>query len=181
MGRLRRKAVTVAVTLFFSGWTLEAANRGPITSRVRTHHPTIRAAIDEAATRSATFRRLIETIEATDGLIYVESGSCRLGAKACLLHRVTIAGPFRVLSIRVNPRRASDELMASIGHELQHAVEVLSDRRVRTDIGVEQFYRVKSDRRSRARRSYETTAALDTGFAVLAELKRGEGHKRTSK
>ena len=51
---------------------------------------------------------------------------------ACLLLTITmLAGP--VLRILVDPRKSDRDLMGSIGHELRHALEVLSHRTVRSD------------------------------------------------
>jgi len=50
-------------------------------------------------------------------------------------------GPHRVLRILVDPRAADRDLMASIGHELQHAVEVLNHRSVRSSSQMILLYR----------------------------------------
>jgi hypothetical protein len=45
------------------------------------------------------------------------------------------------LRILVDLRKAEDaELMASIGHELQHAIEVLTDRTITSDGAIYLFY-----------------------------------------
>ena len=91
--------------------------------------PKIADAIAQGVERSPTFRRLVESIDATDGLVYVAEGVCLYGARACLPTSVVIAGPYRILRILVNPRRAPRcELVEVIGHELQNAVEVLKIR-----------------------------------------------------
>lgn len=66
----------------------------------------------------------------TAGLIYVDEGKCGHGVSACLLLSVQVAGPFRVLQIKIDARRPDCVLMAQIGHELQHAIEILSDPNV---------------------------------------------------
>ena len=74
-----------------------------------------------------TFGELVETVNATDGIVYVKEGICGRGARACLKHQVIIAGPNRVLHILVDPHRPDWDLMGALGHELRHAIEVLSD------------------------------------------------------
>src|SRR5438552_2235191 len=96
-------------------------------ARVRSSSHYIELVIDEAIERSATFRRLVAEIEGSDGIVYVEPGSCRHGVRSCLLLSVTRAGGFRLLRIVVDPFRSPWDLTASIGHELQHVVEVLSN------------------------------------------------------
>jgi hypothetical protein len=57
----------------------------PRIPRVRDNgDPVIAALLQEATEHSATFRRLVETIDATDGIVYVERGMCRHSVRACL-------------------------------------------------------------------------------------------------
>ena len=95
-------------------------------SHVRSNNQALRNLITSAAEQSPTFRRLIDTINATDGLVYIEPGACRHGVRACLVS-VKSTGRQRVLFVKVQIDRADRALMGAIGHELQHAVEVLSD------------------------------------------------------
>jgi hypothetical protein len=135
--------------------------------RVRSDSPRVVDAIARGTRSSATFRRLLETIETTDGLVYIVEGRCARGVRACLLLKVTAAGPNRVLRIVVNVQRAPGcELVEAIGHELRHALEVLEDVRIRTDPQVYNFFdlvgRTSQDR-------FETEPALQAGLAIAAE------------
>ena len=51
--------------------------------------------------RSATFRALIDAINASDGIVYVEAGECGHDVTACLVG-VTSAGAYRMLWIKVD-------------------------------------------------------------------------------
>jgi len=109
--------------------------------RIRSHSARIKGAIAEGTARSATFRRLVEVIDAGDVLVYADEGECKHEVPACLLLSVTIAGSYRVLQIRVNLRKAPGcKLVESIGHELHHVVEVLSERRIRTGSQLYHFF-----------------------------------------
>jgi len=136
--------------------------------RVRTPSPGIADAIAQGIQRSPTFRRLVESIDGTDGLVYVEEGVCRYSARACLVMSVTIAGPHRVLHIRVNRRRAAGcRLVELVGHELQHAVEVLSNPTIRSDVEMVNFFdRIRQTGSVR----FETAAALQTSIDVAREV-----------
>ena len=105
----------------------------PVAPRVRSSHAYIRAMIDEAQVRSATFRHLVRAIEATDGIVYVEEGDCRHGVRACLPLVITSTGDFRILRVLIDARQKDWDVMAEIGHELQHALEVFSERNVRAN------------------------------------------------
>src|SRR5262245_19741675 len=61
--------------------------------RVRSRSPSIAAIIREGSARSMTFRRLVERVDATDGLVYVDQGRCGHGVRACLLLAMVVAGP----------------------------------------------------------------------------------------
>ena len=79
------------------------------------------------------------------------------------------AGPNRMLRVVVDDRRRSDiETMASIGHELRHALEVLTESNVTTGAGMFHVYRHSGG----VQGVFETEAAIAAGDAVYLELKR---------
>jgi len=134
--------------------------------RVRSGHAYIRAMIEEAAQRSDTFRRLVKGIEATDGIVYVEQGACGHSVRACLSLDVTAAAEYRILRVMVDPRQPDWEVMASIGHELQHALEVLGNVALKTSAAVYLFY----SRPGGTGDSFETSEAIKAGNAVRNEV-----------
>jgi hypothetical protein len=137
--------------------------------RVRSTTPAITAALVEAERRSPTFNALVRTIEGTDGIVYVERGRCRHGVHACLSHSITSGGGFRLLRIFVDSVDDVVELMATIGHELRHAIEILSEPSVRTAAAAYNFY---SREAPTSRLAFETPAAIRAGIAVGEELAR---------
>jgi hypothetical protein len=89
-----------------------------------------------------------------------------------LLFSVTVAGPYRLLRVRVDPRLASEEVMGLLGHELRHAVEVLSDPQVRSDKAIHFLYLKQGLKLgSTATGVFETEAAIEAGRAVRAEVR----------
>ena len=137
--------------------------------RIRTDDRDIAQAIAQATEWSGTFRRLVETIQGTDGLVWIQRGSCFRGARACLSLSLVVAGPNRLLRIVVDRQRAGDDLMASLGHELQHAVEVLDSPAKST---TEMFYLYRSPGVYRVGEKFETVAAVEAGHAVGREVTR---------
>ena len=135
--------------------------------QIRSTDAVIRALMSDAASHSRTFRRLIETIEGTNGIVYVESGACGHGVRACLVMSVTPAGSYRILRILIDMRQKPRDLMASIGHELRHAIEVLENRAVVDTAGFYLFYAQGSVEPGRP---FETRAAIEAGFAVRNEI-----------
>lgn len=135
--------------------------------RVRSESPRIIAAISRGSRNSTTFRRLVDAIDATDGLVYIDEGRCARGVRACLLLKVTVSGPNRLLRIVVNVAKAPGcELVEAIGHELQHAIEVLERVQIRTDVQVYNLFDLVG-RTSQGR--FETPAATRAGLAIGAE------------
>ena len=126
------------------------------------------AVINAAAGRSKTFHALIDQIGSTDGIVYVAEGQCGHGVRACLLLAMTMMGPNRVLWILVDPRKENCDLMGSIGHELQHAVEVLSHRTIRSGSAMTLLYKKEG---SKEGGHFETDAAIKAGNAVRGELR----------
>ena len=99
--------------------------------------------------------------------MFVDEGRCAGGVRACLLPLVTVAGPSRVLRILVNLRKAPGcEAVEMIGHELQHAIEILSHPGIKSDVQAYHFFhmvgRTSADR-------FETDAAMEAGIAIGKE------------
>jgi hypothetical protein len=138
-------------------------------ARVRGVSSRIVAIVNDAIPRSKTFRALVDQINRTDGMVYVAEGDCGSGVRACLLLTMTLMGPHRLLRILVDPRATDRDLMASIGHELQHALEVLDHRWVRNSSAMILLY--KKICNDCGRRFFETNAAVRVGTAVRDELR----------
>jgi hypothetical protein len=161
--------------------TVSAGDRLP---RVRSTNPVIAALLEEATEASATFRGLVELIDASDGLVYIFPGHCRRLAHACLTLSVTVAGPHRILQVLVHTGRNSIDVRASIGHELQHAIEVLGQPNLAT--GADLFFFYDAARRTIRGATlrgavFETDAAIRAEDAVRAELQAAQASRRAKR
>ena len=137
--------------------------------RVRSSDSTLAGLIDRATRGSETFRSLITSIQASNGIVYVEPGRCGHGVRACLKIWMQVGGPNRFLWIVID-RSPSDrdvQVMGSLGHELQHAVEVLSEPAVTNGATMYNFLRRTASNHSNR---FETTAAVNAGNDVIDEL-----------
>jgi hypothetical protein len=147
-------------------------------AHVRSSSQIIAALIQSASEQSKTFKGLIDTINQSDGIVFVEEGTCGHGVPACFV-TVTKAGPDRILWVKVDTTRTSDlDLKAQIGHELRHTIEVLGDRSVTNQIAMYFFYSQIGPVRSGSR--FETTDAIETGEAIrleVAAFNRRLGHR----
>ena len=170
--RTCRIVMWAAVVAVFGGMTFggdaraDADGPGP---RVRSSNAAIGAALMEAQSRSATFRSLVKAIEETDGIVYVERGQCRHGVTACLSLLVHSGGGYRLLRILVDSVDNLASLVATLAHELRHAIELLSEPAVRTTAAAYNFYLREAPT---SRNSFETTAAIQAGLQVEREFRR---------
>ena len=154
-----------------------AAGR-PTLPRVRSSSPSLAALVIRATKQSITFRGLIETISASDGIVYIEMGECGHDVTACLVG-VTTAGAYRMLWIRVDKDKSECDLIASIGHELRHATEILIESDVRSSDEMYLFIRGLDDRAWAG--AFETSAATNADMAVRSEIPTCETRKLPSR
>jgi hypothetical protein len=167
---LTAAALTAAVVQ--AGAAMPVSDDSP--ARVRSDDARLVVLIARGIRESPTFQSLTAAIEATDGLVYVEPGVCpRGGVRACLRMSVQLSGPYRLLRISIDTRtdRSDVELIASIGHELQHAIEGLSERAVTNGVRLYNFFRRHAPTSGA---TFETTAAVHVGHAIRDELKDAE-------
>ena len=141
------------------------------TSHVRSFSPSIASVMQQAGERSATFRRLVETIDASDSYVYVDEGECRDSDQRACLVNVTVGGRFRFIFVHVAARTADWDLMGSIGHELRHAIEVIDNRFVTSLLTMRSLYGRIGKQNSQDPHSYETAAAVTAGNAVRDEVR----------
>ncbi len=142
----------------------------PKLARIRPGNARLTALVGNATARSVTFRTLVTSIEQTDGVVLIDEGRCPRGVAACLTWNVTLAGGYRLLFVLIRMDRPDDEIMASIGHELQHALEVLSNPLLTSTAAIQLFYMPPVSPESP--RAIETRAAEEAGYAILREVRR---------
>jgi len=142
---------------------------------VRSTSAAIREIVDDAAWESPTFRGLVRDIAASDGIVYIEEGVCHHSVHACLRLDVTPAAGYRILHILVDLRgvlahRSRLDLIATLGHELCHASEVLGDRSLTTASAIFLFYVHQA---ATTHSTFETAGAVATGQKIRRELGHG--------
>jgi hypothetical protein len=139
-------------------------------ARIRSTDPVLSVLIDRAAAQSSTFQQLRTAIQRSNGIVQVEKGNCRHGVRACLLMWMEIAESNRFLRIVIDRRKGDSDVdvMASIGHELQHAVEALSESGITDGRGLYNFFGRLAPTIDHP---FETIAAIDVGGAIRRELR----------
>jgi|WetSurMetagenome_2_1015567.scaffolds.fasta_scaffold522801_1 hypothetical protein len=138
------------------------------TARVRWMDARARQLLQEGARRSATVSGMLDRIEGSDLIVYVE---VRMGTDSISTTRLLVAPPgtrFVLVTIRIGP---GFDLIPRLGHELQHVVEIAAARDVRDDEGMRALFK-RIGWRSRQPDAWETEAAIDAGRRVDREIRR---------
>jgi hypothetical protein len=140
---------------------LQAANP------VRSHNKRILAALDDARRRSPTFEALLSRVEASDVIVYIESGRC---GSPQVWSCVAIASgrPYRYLRVTLDTDHSRQLIIAQLAHELQHAVEIAEAPDVVDGATLRALYGRIGTRSSAD--AFETTAAIRVAARIAAEL-----------
>jgi hypothetical protein len=142
---------------------------------VRSTSAVLRDLVDDGAWESPTFRGLVRGIAASDGIVYIEEGVCNHSVHACLRLDVTPAAGYRILHILVDlhgvlAHRSRLDLIATIGHELWHASEVLADRSLTSGPAMFLFYTRQA---ATSNPTFETAGAVAVGQKIRGEVGHG--------
>ena len=127
---------------------------------VRTTDPRVQSWLALGASESQTFRELLNRLGESDLIVHVQVVD-HLGV-AGQTYFVTSTPSVRYVRIEVVPARNAREMVALIGHELQHAVEIAETPRVRDRQSLAGFYRMMSDNPA-------STNVLDSADARVME------------
>ena len=143
------------------------------TPHLRPLTETARRVIERGLAESATFRDLVQRLNRSDVIVYVEEDLHQSKALAGRLSFLTVGGGFRYVRVWLQWRPFDIQQVATLAHELQHALEI-GDRPdvVDQDSLGRAFGEIGHQRRAAYGASgfYDTTAAIETGDRVWREL-----------
>src|SRR5262245_32010984 len=137
--------------------------------RVRSEDPRITKLLAVGLRKSATFGDLVSAISRTDVIVYIQPSTT---LPTTMDGRLLLAvGPHRQRYLRVQIRLnlPPNELIALIGHELRHAIEIGESPEVVDDGSMIRLYERIGERGDRCNH-YDTIAARETGRRVRTEL-----------
>lgn len=149
-------------------------------AHVRTADSRLQHLLADGLMRSAALRDLVRRIESSDVIVYIAQAA--MGFEAHLRGGLTFmaAGSgeryFRISLDMLQPR---DGVIATLGHELQHAVEVSAAREVRSAAAINAFY--DGIGVTATHRRWDTAAARAMGERVGAELRRSRAEGLTAR
>lgn len=168
--RMLLTVALVAVLSISSASSALAAERigGP---RLRPQDPRSTLVLKEGAARSATFRALVNRIEASNLIVYITVSPIMKSSLSGALTWMTRAGDYRYVRASISSDLPFNQMIASVAHELQHAIEVIEDESVTDEPSLVALYkRIGQPSRAAGPSGWETTAAQRTGLQVRREL-----------
>lgn len=138
--------------------------------RLRPQDPRSMQVLKEGPLRSETFRSLVDRIEAGNVIVYIAVNPILKSSLSGALTWMTRAGGFRYVRASISTELTFDQMIATVAHELQHAVEVIEDESVKDERSLVALYK-RIGQPSRATNSgWETINAQQTGYQVRREL-----------
>jgi hypothetical protein len=156
---------------------------GHVAARMRTDPPEqtvlrpanryLRNVIAEGLLHSATLRSLVSRLESLNTIVYLDSGQ-PLGPNTLGRTRLMVAtGIFRYIRTDLDDRLPRVDLLALLGHELRHAVEIAEHPSVVDEPTLIALYREIGSAHGSLpgnKQWFETDAAIATGRKVYLEL-----------
>src|SRR5437868_15420808 len=127
--------------------------------------------LSQGLARSATFRRLVEQLNGSNVIVYVEQKATRPLLGGFLQNDGVTQGGYRYLRIAFDTQGAEGRVIPILAHELQHAVEVSEDpAAVNAQTVVDLFARIGTRGECNEGRCFETRAAKDVEIAMGREF-----------
>jgi hypothetical protein len=140
--------------------------------------PTMRGGqqlLDEDMNRSATVRALVERLERSDLIVYVQTRFFTSHSARGRLIFVSAAAGRRYVVVEVACGESWNTQLSTLGHELKHAVEIADAGWVHSPADMAAFYASAGMQIAfeAGHEAFETLAAQDAGQRVLRELADG--------
>ena len=123
---------------------------------------------------SATFRDLLARLNESDLIVHIVPHQFEMSSLTGALQYVTTTETDRILRVLLRPLLSSSvgrrQAIATLGHELQHAVEIADAPAVGTQVAFEAFYRQHGSP-GRISGAHDTQKARDVESRIFAELR----------
>jgi hypothetical protein len=143
----------------------------PRQPRLRLTDPRLEHVVGHGRRQSPSFQALLDQLEATDVVVYVQCARLRTGVDGQLTF-VTAAAGTRYVLVQIAWDLPFARKIAILGHELQHALEVARNPDVVSAETMAAAYRRFGFTRNRAgkRVDFDSAAAIGAGMTIWREL-----------
>ena len=129
-----------------------------------------KALVARGLEESPTFRALVDRLARADVIVYVEVGP-KVASASGALRFVGASASFRFVHVSLDQSLTHTELVAVLGHELQHAVEIAGSPDVRDLESFRRYYQQQGEVGAEFG-WFETEAARRVGRRVREDLAR---------
>ena len=160
--------VTLTASPAFPSPSPDSREGGP---RVRPTDARLSQLLQNGMMRSPTLKALVDRIEAGNVIVYLSLTPLMRSNLAGKLTWMSRAGGYRYLRAQISTDLNADQMIATIAHELHHALEVSEDPNVADQRSLTELYkRIGRQSRAAAIGEWETAAAQEAGWQVRREL-----------
>ncbi len=139
-------------------------------AHVRAAEPAVRAALRDGLWRSGTLRELVQRLQQSNVIVYLDFDPLLPYGLDGRLRFMASGGGMRYVRIGLRASNRPHRLIAVIGHELHHAVEVADAAEVTDARALAVLFERIGFARARHER-YETAAAMRAAEQVGADLR----------
>jgi len=170
---MRRSLVAALLaSLLLPATDLRAEDKAWPFSRTRALTPFAKNLLSDGVEQSPTVRKLVESFEQTDLVVYVEvSITPRHKTSRASLRFVGGEGPLRYVLVWIDAWVSSHaDRVAWLAHELQHAYEVSAEPEVRSEAALARYYRRIGHTRGPDGSLFETSAAKQAALQARSEV-----------
>jgi hypothetical protein len=149
-----------------------AADHSSVDTHVRTTEPSIMLLLRQARIESPFFRSLEARLNESDIIVYVKHDQQLASSLEGQLTFMGSAGAWRYVVVSLAWGRPEARTIATLGHELQHAIEIAEHPEIVDSETLRDAYMRIGYESSLAglRSTYDTPAAIDAGERVFTEI-----------
>ncbi len=138
-------------------------------AHIRTKYSSLHALVDDGRRQSPAFERLVERLDESDVVVYLECGTLPPG-RGGELGFLGVASGTRYLKVTLACALRPETLTWLMGHELQHAVEIARAPEVVDVNAMRQLYRrIGVDVLGNGQR-FDTQEAINAGTLIRQQL-----------
>ena len=170
-----RVAIAGVIGIFLAAGTQTAG--GASVANPRTHLRAIQkdgeALLAEGMAHSPSFQRLVTRLEQSDVIVYIDVRPDMRPSVGGSLRFLAESATDRFLRIQLNRAVSRLWLVALLGHELQHAVEVADAPAIHSPGDLRLLYRQIGVRTGAD--TYDSVAARQVGYTVRDEIAKSRG------
>jgi hypothetical protein len=158
------------VTETFAGPPDPASAHGIRSTRVRAADSRTAALLVQGLERSETIRTLVNELQRRDVIVYLEMQPTLKKRLAGTMTWLSAGGAYRYVRVSINPELTNELAIATLGHELQHALEVASAPEIVNEKTMAMYYQTHGDGSRAHAGGWDTEAARTAGYVVRREL-----------